>query len=55
MSEHRKDIADIISSQIETALKKEYDRGWSECMKYYWAKREEEDKKRKEHIESEHI
>ena len=54
MSEYRKDIADIISSQIETALKKEYDRGWNECMKYYWAKREEEDKKRKEHIVSEH-
>ena len=42
MSEYRIDIADIISSQIEIALKKEYDRGWSDCMKYYWSKREEE-------------
>ena len=27
------------SSQKEKALEKEYDRGWDECMKYYWSKK----------------
>ena len=33
-------IAEIISAQIQVALEKEYDRGWKECMEYYWSKRE---------------
>ena len=40
MSTYREDIAELISAQIEKALEKEYDRGWNECMKYYWSKRE---------------
>ena len=40
MSTYREDIAELISAQIEKALEKEYDRGWDECMKYYWSKRE---------------
>ena len=36
----RNDIADMISAQIKEALKKEYDRGWNDCMEYYWRKRE---------------
>ena len=39
MSTYREDIAEIISTQIEKALEKEYDRGWDECMKYYWSKK----------------
>ena len=40
MSTYREDVADLISVQIEKALEKEYSRGWEECMKYYWSKRE---------------
>lgn len=40
MSTYREDIAELISAQIEKALEKEYNRGWDECMKYYWSKRE---------------
>jgi len=40
MSSLRDDIADLIGAQIKEALKKEYDRGWKECMEYYWKKRE---------------
>ena len=40
MSTYREDVAELISTQIEKALEKEYDRGWDECMKYYWSKRE---------------
>ena len=40
MSTYREDIAELISAQIEKALEKEYDRGWNECMQYYWSKRE---------------
>ena len=40
MSIYREDIAEIISAQIQVALEKEYDRGWKECMQYYWSKRE---------------
>jgi len=36
----REDIADMISAQIKEALKKEYNRGWDDCMKYYWKQRE---------------
>ena len=44
MSTHREDVADLISAQIQVALKKEYDRGWKECMEYYWKEREINDK-----------
>ena len=40
MSTYREDIAEMISAQIQVALEREYDRGWPECMKYYWSKRE---------------
>ena len=40
MSTYREDIAELISAQIEKALEIEYNRGWDECMKYYWSKRE---------------
>lgn len=43
MSTYREDIAELISAQIvasfEKALEKEYNRGWDECMKYYWSKK----------------
>ena len=39
MSTYREDVAELISTQIEKALEKEYDRGWDECMKYYWSKK----------------
>jgi len=42
MSSYRKEVATLLVAQIETALKQEYDRGWSACMEYYWAKREED-------------
>ena len=40
MSIYREDVAELISAQIQVALEKEYDRGWKECMQYYWSKRE---------------
>ena len=40
MSTYREDIAEMISAQIQVSLEREYDRGWQECMKYYWSKRE---------------
>ena len=40
MSTYREDVAELISAQIIQALEKEYDRGWKECMEYYWSKRE---------------
>ena len=39
MNTYREDVAELISTQIEKD-EKEYDRGWDECMKYYWSKRE---------------
>ena len=36
----RNDLADMISVQIKEALKKEYDRGWNDCMEYHWKERE---------------
>ena len=46
MSTYREDIAEMISAQIvasfEKALEKEYNRGWDECMKYYWSKKYKE-------------
>ena len=44
MSTYREDIAELISAQIQVALEKEYDRGWKECMEYYWKEREINDK-----------
>ena len=43
MSSLREDVADLISAQIKEALKKEYDRGWKECMEYYWKKEYQEE------------
>ena len=43
MSTYREDIAELISAQIEKALEKEYNRGWDECMKYYWSKKYKEE------------
>ena len=39
MSTYAEDVSELISTQIEVALKKEYNRGWEECIKYYWKKR----------------
>ena len=44
-SSYRKDIVDTLGGAITIALQKEYDRGWSECMKYFWNKQEEENNK----------
>ena len=49
MSTYREDVAELISTQIEKALEKEYDRGWDECMKYYWSR----SKREKRHIDAE--
>ena len=43
MSTYREDIAELISAQIQVALKNEYDRGWKEGMEYYWKQREIDD------------
>ena len=40
MSVYREDVSELIAAQILVALEKEYDRGWKECMEYYWSKRE---------------
>lgn len=45
MSTLRDDVADLIGAQIKEALKKEYSRGWKECMEYYWGKREKSEEK----------
>ena len=44
---YRDDVTETLGGAINVALKKEYDRGWDDCMKYFWKKREEEDAKRK--------
>ena len=49
MSTYREDIAEIISAQIQVALEKEYDRGWKECMEYYWKEREIAEKLKENH------
>ena len=51
MSIYREDIAEIISAQIQVALEKEYDRGWKECMEYYWKEREINEKLEKSYDE----
>lgn len=43
MSTLRDDVVDLIGAQIKEALKKEYDRGWKECMEYYWKKENQEE------------
>ena len=40
MSTYREDVSELIAAQILVALEKEYDRGWKECMEYYWKERE---------------
>jgi len=45
MSSLREDVADLIGAQIKEALKKEYDRGWKECMEYYWEKKRKSEEK----------
>ena len=44
---YRDDVAETLGGAIKVALKKEYDRGWRECMEFYWNKREQEDVDRK--------
>ena len=39
---YRKDIVDTLGGAINVALQKEYERGWDDCMKYFWEKREKE-------------
>ena len=49
MSIYREDIAEIISAQIQVVLEKEYDRGWKECMEYYWKEKEISEKLKENH------
>ena len=48
----RENVAEMISAQIQVALKKEYDRGWKECMEYFWSKREMDEKKVKKILDN---
>ena len=43
MSAYREDVSELIAAQILVALEKEYDRGWKECMEYYWNARHKEE------------
>ena len=43
MSVYREDVSELIAAQILVALEKEYDRGWKECMEYYWNARHKEE------------
>ena len=52
VSSLRENVAEMISAQIQVALKKEYDRGWDECMEYFWSKREIEEKKVKKLLDN---
>ena len=45
VSSLRENVAEMISAQVQVALKKEYDRGWDDCMEYFWSKREMDEKK----------
>tara|TARA_B100000902_G_C27194699_1_gene855831 strand:+ start:752 stop:931 length:180 start_codon:yes stop_codon:yes gene_type:complete len=36
----RNDLAEMISVQIQAALKKEFERGWQAAMEYHWKERE---------------
>ena len=42
----------MISAQVQVALKKEYDRGWDDCMEYFWKKREMDEKKVKKILDN---
>ena len=52
MSSLRENVGDVLKASIVEALKKEYDRGWSECMEYFWSKREIEEKKVKKVLDN---
>ena len=52
VSSLRENVAEMISAQIQVALKKEYDRGWDDCMEYFWSKREIEEKKVKKILDN---
>ena len=43
MSSLRENVGDVLKASIVEALKKEYDRGWKECMEYYWKKENQEE------------
>ena len=52
VSSLRENVAEMISAQIQVALKKEYDRGWDDCMEYFWSKREMDEKKVKKILDN---
>ena len=52
VSSLRENVAEMISAQIQVALKKEYDRGWDDCMEYFWSKREMDEKKVKKLLDN---
>ncbi len=43
MSNLRENVGDVLKASIVEALKMEYDRGWKECMEYYWKKEYQEE------------
>ena len=43
MSSLRENVGDVLKASIVEALKMEYDRGWKECMEYYWKKENQEE------------
>jgi len=52
VSSLRENVAEMISAQVQVALKKEYDRGWDDCMEYFWKKREMDEKKVKKILDN---
>ena len=45
MSNLRENVGDVLKASIVEALKMEYDRGWKECMEYYWEKKRKSEEK----------
>ena len=52
MSTLRENVGDVLKASIVEALRKEYDRGWDECMEYFWKKREMDEKKVKKLLDN---
>ena len=52
MSTLRENVGDVLKASIVEARRKDYDRGWDECMEYFWSKREIEEKKVKKLLDN---
>ena len=52
MSTLRENVGDVLKASIVEALRKECDRGWDECMEYFWKKREMDEKKVKKLLDN---